>query len=467
MIGVSSGPVGLRLWWRYCFFDKNSAGTLLGLLLFQASYSFAPVFLGKAILGGSTDKVAGFVALYLFFNFLPYGITAISYILRARWLAHVRAKSSEYVAQRIQGNLNLVQSRSEYERCVALTTSNCQSAVTEAVNFVYDSTSALASAGFTLIFLAWFVEPLLLAAYSVSLVLCSLVIYHSRKRQARLARLQERALNGALSVLSGALPALVLRQPPFFSDVRARLRRRWSRYFGRANASAMSFQAVSTLQALIIWLPICVGIVFLLIRQPLAASAALIGFLPRIVELLLDISNLVMRLINYGVQTARLAWLDEQLTMANYDEPRRKGKIDPESLRVQLPARAAHTLLELNGVDGLMSAIRDKKGRVLISGPNGCGKTTLLLALKAKLGSRAILILANFRQGAHAKSVSVGQAVLSEIEAAIAMARSQPQGFALILDEWNANLDTNNRELVDRKLDILAAELLIIETKHR
>jgi energy-coupling factor transporter ATP-binding protein EcfA2 len=114
-----------------------------------------------------------------------------------------------------------------------------------------------------------------------------------------------------------------------------------------------------------------------------------------------------------------------------------------------------------------MSAIRDKKGRVLISGPNGCGKTTLLLALKAKLGSRAILILANFRQGAHAKSVSVGQAVLSEIEAAIAMARSQPQGFALILDEWNANLDTNNRELVDRKLDILAAELLIIETKHR
>ncbi len=104
-----------------------------------------------------------------------------------------------------------------------------------------------------------------------------------------------------------------------------------------------------------------------------------------------------------------------------------------------------------------------KNGRFTIYGKNGAGKSSFLLSLKDSLGDDAIYIPAqhSLYLGVDRLSLSSGQQAISAIEEAL----NESVRF-IILDEWDANLSQENKSSLDRVIDKLSNDKVVIEVRH-
>jgi ABC-type multidrug transport system fused ATPase/permease subunit len=124
-------------------------------------------------------------------------------------------------------------------------------------------------------------------------------------------------------------------------------------------------------------------------------------------------------------------------------------------------------------------------GRILVRGSNGMGKSSLLVALKARLGTEAFYwptsdkLSFAFLQGkgqddddsdddssSHQPSssgFSSGEKQLRSLQEISTKTRA----LVYLLDEWDANLDSKNRALAEQIVAGLAARAVVVEISHR
>lgn len=102
-----------------------------------------------------------------------------------------------------------------------------------------------------------------------------------------------------------------------------------------------------------------------------------------------------------------------------------------------------------------------KKGRYVLSGQNGSSKSTLLRAIKARTPNAIFIGPDICFQEREQNNLSTGQRMKLNLETALASGAT-----VLLLDEWNAHLDTENREAYERALNAAAENVLVIEVKH-
>jgi ABC-type multidrug transport system fused ATPase/permease subunit len=127
-------------------------------------------------------------------------------------------------------------------------------------------------------------------------------------------------------------------------------------------------------------------------------------------------------------------------------------------------------------------------GRILVRGSNGMGKSSLLVALKARLGTEAFYwptsdkLSFAFLQGkgqddasdddsdddasSHQPSsngFSSGEKQLRSLQEI----STKTQAKVYLLDEWDANLDSKNRALAEQIVAGLAARAVVVEISHR
>ena len=435
---------------------------MTGLILFQACYSIAPVFLARAIGSSIPQQIAWNIAIYFLLNFLPYGITAFSYVFQTKWVVSARQKIAALILRSVSQRYALLQSKQQEQGFVGLTSNNSQSIVSEAIEYIYATTSYLASSVLTLTVIAIAVQPALVGVYVVSLIFCGILILKTRGYQKRMSKIREAALHGVISVLSRAWAPAVLRQSPFVHQLEELLAMKWKRYKKQAIATSWTFQKMSASQALIIWAPMVLVILYLVLTDLPSQSIILLGFAPRIVELLLDISNLVMRFVMFGFQTGRLIWLDQQIAqLEHYTFP---APISENKLHVSEQEQQPILLANLGGMQYLHARCH-RPGRIIVTGDNGSGKTSLLLTLKYKLGARAHYLSATQRQLVTRAEGSVGEHLIRELQQILTLARST-EGCVLLLDEWNANLGIENTQVIDEALADLSSVCTVFEARH-
>jgi ABC-type multidrug transport system fused ATPase/permease subunit len=130
--------------------------------------------------------------------------------------------------------------------------------------------------------------------------------------------------------------------------------------------------------------------------------------------------------------------------------------------------------------------IAQPTGRILVRGSNGMGKSSLLVALKARLGKDAFYwptsdkLSFAFLKGKSAQDddegaeenaahkprsngFSSGEKQLRSLQEICA----STQAKVYLLDEWDANLDSKNRALAEQLVAGLAARAVVVEISHR
>jgi ABC-type multidrug transport system fused ATPase/permease subunit len=144
----------------------------------------------------------------------------------------------------------------------------------------------------------------------------------------------------------------------------------------------------------------------------------------------------------------------------------------------------ANTVTTLDEAMRLVLALPN--GRVNVRGPNGCGKSTLLTSLKAQIKTRAYYwptadrLAFQFTQGSEPEEddddlleggrpkpkrpgFSSGERQLRALQEIVAYTDAP----IYLLDEWDANLDPNNRAAADALVDQLARRARVVEISHR
>jgi ABC-type transport system involved in cytochrome bd biosynthesis fused ATPase/permease subunit len=130
-------------------------------------------------------------------------------------------------------------------------------------------------------------------------------------------------------------------------------------------------------------------------------------------------------------------------------------------------------------------------GRINVRGSNGAGKSTLLASLKTELKKRAYYWPTTdrlaFKFTGSVSPVDVEGDDEDEEEVVVAQTMDQKLGFSsgerqikslqeivdethaqvYLLDEWDANLDANNKARADALVDKLAARARVVEISHR
>lgn len=189
------------------------------------------------------------------------------------------------------------------------------------------------------------------------------------------------------------------------------------------------------------------------------ALAALVVTFPRQVQILQSLFSFFTELLAWEGMNARLKGLSAALQIR---------KPNP-SLHIQwekLEFFDNETKQIWTSVSGLREYLdRTPQGRLRVGGPNGSGKTTLLTALGTELRDRA------FYLPTHSDLLfdCIGSSDLSDGQRIIAcLDELATTGLPsiLLLDEWDANLDKNNRTLLDQKIDAFAQEGRVVEVRH-
>jgi energy-coupling factor transporter ATP-binding protein EcfA2 len=160
----------------------------------------------------------------------------------------------------------------------------------------------------------------------------------------------------------------------------------------------------------------------------------------------------------------------------------RRMKFDRLTLREGGKASTAASLDEAMGL-----ILSQPTGRINVRGPNGSGKSTLLTSLKTAVKTRAYYwptadrLSFKFAQGIDEIEVDEDGEPVQPVESgkrpgfssgerqlrALREIVAHTDAPIYLLDEWDANLDPNNRAAADALVEELARRARVVEISHR
>lgn len=216
------------------------------------------------------------------------------------------------------------------------------------------------------------------------------------------------------------------------------------------------------LEQLAACLPICMAVALILVYlQGLPLNQAvpwgmIVATLPRSLQVFGNVHSMSLYNSKYLYFRQRISnLLDFTSTLESLN-------LDQQVARAQLSIRNTQDG-QVIAIDQLFDDIRSasrRTGRLLISGKNGAGKSSLLKLLKSEFTES--ILLPNHTGFHEAEGpFSTGESQVKQLLHVL-----EQKAPLILLDEWDANLDMQNKILVGHILSQKAAETLIIEVRH-
>lgn len=434
----------------------------------EASATLWLVLLMKAITGG--EPFFPFLFLYLSTLVIPYIPWCIAFVLKISWKQEaLRSFIQAFVASN-RSNIAEWSNKAIKEEKLSILTGEAPTAINALVDYIFDLYSYFLSVFFNIIALSIVVEPYFAVAYTFSVLGVIAIIQFKRPMQRLLTK---KALSARVDLTQSLLAAwdnVLLGNFYNFKLWQERTTQRLNRSM-KKNVDLETFdQVMAIVVSLMTSIPslfVVAYFVYLNQNDPVKLSAFIVT-LP-ILFLILSYTYQTLSLaFRWGMHKAKLIALFKAIQSKRDDPTILEKKIkwdkiqlsttaDDKNVSLAFPTRIVNPEFLIN-----QSEI---PRRITLRGENGAGKSTLLCCVKNTLKDEAFYLPTHSQLSfsAETNKQSTGESLRRHLIEIF----DKVDVKVLLLDEWDANLDHENREQLSSLIDEIATRKCVIEVRHR
>ncbi len=442
------------------FKQRMAIFCLLLVAIHQIIVAGSTIFLTNTISKFQSNQ-AYFVdlCLYLMAMALPYVPGCASFVVMQRWLNHSHHTLIEKFTTTVTANRPNYRNVTMRENTTAVLARNSFPVLKDYISFIHDLASFSFNSLLSISVIVFLLPGQLAGGYCISLALCFLIVLGLQKTIAKTSSHCEYAYLRYSGLLCGFWPNIVLGNKHNESIWRAQRESVARSFYSTSNRLEVLRQSGNLLLAAASLGPTIFLIVTIARSDAIepAIIAALIVSLTRIFLIVNSLSTLVYRVLDYSSLHARMRVLLD----AQSDPIEGPGEPATEAVDIMINEVSVQDVSE-----GRRLILPNKSGRFTITGANGSGKSTFLLALKRAYSDGCFLFPTDYSDLSwkeDCRALSTGQRLVAHLNEVFNIKTVH----YILLDEWDANLDTDNVERIERILDTLSATKVIIEVRHR
>lgn len=476
MFDTTSPRVRKQIWGLLT--NRWSIGCLSALAcqqLIEASTAIWLVLVMESITSGK-DFVPWLV-LYFLAIALYYVPNGIAFILKTTWKQEAQRSFIKAFVASNKNNVGEWSNKGIKEQKLSMLTSEGPMAIHAFVDYVWDLSSYLMSVIFYLMALSIAVEPTFALVYASSLICVFVVMKWNRRIQRQLT---QKALTARVDLCQSLLAAwdnVLLGNAYNFKMWENKTEQRLDRCLQRNVALERFDQFMAIFVSLITSVPTLLVVAYFIInnRHDTVKLSAMVVILPVLFNILSYTYLMLGQLFRWRMHRSKLTAIYKTIQASKdahlaLSKKVKWSKINISSQLFDGNSSAADDHISLTGPKPLNSHsdlldFASLQGRMTIRGENGCGKSTALLMVKNALASKAFFLPTHNQLifEAETNKYSTGESLKKRLMEIL----DKVEAEVLLLDEWDANLDSENKEQLSLLIDELASKKCVIEVRHR
>jgi ABC-type transport system involved in cytochrome bd biosynthesis fused ATPase/permease subunit len=415
--------------------------------------------------------------LYLLSIALFYIPNGIAFILKTTWKQQAQRSFIHAFVASNKNNIGEWSNKGLKEEKLSMLTAEGPAAINALIDYVWDLGVFVFSVVFNILALSIIVEPLFAVAYAISLI-CVLVVMKLKRRAQR--QLTQKALTARVDLCQSLFASwdnVLLGNFYNFNIWQEKTDQRLDRCLQRNVALERFDQFLAIFVSLVTSIPSLLVVAYFMIinRHDPVRLSAFVVILPLLFNILSYTYQMLSLIFRWSMHHSKLAAIYKTIQAAkDLHVPLLKkvkwSKINVQQTIIRDEAVPSSDHIPLSAQQSLMSyndllAFTTQSGRVTIRGENGCGKSTALLLVKNALSKKAFFLPTHNQLSFHAETnkYSTGESLRNRLLEIL----EQVDADVLLLDEWDANLDSENKEKLHNLINELATTKCVIEVRHR
>jgi len=427
-----------------------------------ASSTVFIIFLGKSI----ADHNIAIIYLLLFILslmavYLP-GIYSLIYLEKSKFSAF---KKYIYIFSKLNNNhTSLLNNREYRKKNDPWLTNESLLVMGETSSLFYEWVSSGFNALLNILVIGFVIEPMLFFAYLISFLLLFVSVKISKNNIEDSAVNFQKDRNSMNQSLFAGIDNILVA-----NDKNLRL---WTATFDKnissAIKSAVNLTKKTNLYSSITMILALIPIAFVTLAffykniNDYALLTTLVVTLPRQIQIIQNIFSVFSHAMHWHGVRGKLKGLLRALSPMADKTINLGDKIKWDCLKINYNNKQQ----DISGMDDFSRFISElNSGRITIRAPNGSGKSVLFSLLKESLKDDVYLLPTSSElmfESTSNKNFSHGEKamlIFDEIHNDI-------HSKVLLLDEWDANLDVKNREVISEKINAMSKNIVIVETRH-
>ena len=327
-------------------------------------------------------------------------------------------------------------------------------------NFLLDVYSLSLNIAINILVIGVLIDNKIIPMYFLGFPLILLIYIRSKKKIENIAVEVQKANMDFLQKSSEAPSIIVSGNTYHYNKWEKNFYSSFDKIVKKSEHEMFFLESITNLSFLLTILPVFVRIVIIFLHSDINIVIALLATLPRQTQIMQYLNEILNYITNFKKLKTRLAGI---LQAVQKDKSLGKGEIDFEKINFHYN----DTDVSFSDFETAFDYIREvKTGRITLRGNNGSGKSTLLFLIKRELKDVALYFspTIDFMTTLNRQlNYSTGELLKIELSEVV----DNSDAHFLLLDEWDANLDGENLDTINRLIDTVSRNKVIVEVRHR
>ncbi len=450
--------------YSFCLKNKNTIYCFIALVIQQLIVASSTLWIVRL----SNDVVTGNdfstnLLLYLSSLLLPYLPAAVMSVLLVTWEQSTLRKYINLFIEANSQRTNLWSDKSKRDEFISTVNHEGSQTIDQAVHYYFGLASSGLNTFLNILTISFLVDSFFVVSYSISLILGFLLIKFQNNQHKKLVNeAQDSRIELGKSILS-FWDNVVLGNVYNLGFWRKSTDQRIGRAIKNNVAASVFRELISIAISLLTFLPTLLIAAYGMYRHigDPVALAAFVVIMPRLFLILSYTYDLLYLVTQFGSVKTRVKNILKVVELQESNQSYYVQRINWKSIQLQGHHQVnAHPV----SIDSLKQLV-NQPGRITVRGENGSGKSSLLLEMKRIFKEDAFYLPSqnhlHFFFGEIEKST--GELLKKQLEEVY----KNVEAKLILLDEWDANLDSSNQNQLSQLIDEIAQKKCVIEVRHR